>query len=288
MKKSRTSTAAQGIALTRALEYERPPAERICDDPLAGKFISPAFFLLGKLFAGYGERKGPGVLGFLVVRCRYIDDCLKESLSSGAAQVVILGAGLDSRAYRIAECKNGVRVFEVDQPATQALKIEKVKRVLGALPGYVDYVPIDFNTEDFGNLLSAGYDPGKKTFFIWEGVTYYLTAAAVDRTLAFVAGHSSPGSVIVFDYLHSSALAAGKKRGEIVRMQRASRFTGEGLTFGIEEGKIEEFLRARGFGRIADMTADELHRIYFAGANRNRTVAPVYAIARAEVARRPA
>ncbi|MBN1439274.1 MAG: SAM-dependent methyltransferase [Anaerolineales bacterium] len=283
MKKSQISITAQGIALARALEYDRPAAERICDDPLARKFIHPAFYRLGKALAGYGERKGPGVIGFLVVRCRYMDDCLKESIASGVRQAVILGAGLDSRAYRIAEAKQGVRVFEVDQPATQALKIGKVKRGLGALPPHVAYVPVDFNAEDLEKLISAGYDPGRKTFFIWEGVTHYLTPAAVGRTLAFVAGQSAPGSAIVFDYMDPSALRAEQKRGEVVRMQRTSRFTGEGLKFGIEPGEIEPFLKARGFGRIANMTAGDLHRKYFTGANRIRTVAPIYAIARATV-----
>jgi methyltransferase (TIGR00027 family) len=283
MKKTQTSTTAQGIALTRALEFERPPAERICDDPLAGKFISPWFYLLGKIFAGYGERAGPGVFGFLVVRCRYIDDCLKEALASGITQVVILGAGLDSRAYRIEELRHGVRVFEVDQPATQAMKIEKVRRILGAAPEHVTFVAMDFNTEDMGKLSSAGYDPKKKTFFVWEGVTYYLTADSVDRTLAFVAKRSAPGSEIVFDYLYSSALTAEKKRGEISRMQRTRRFTGEGLTFGIEEGTVEAFLRARGFTGIVNLTASDLHAKYFTGPNRSRSVAPIYAIVRSTV-----
>jgi methyltransferase (TIGR00027 family) len=285
MKTAQTSTTAQGIALARALEFERPAAERICDDPWAGKFISPAFYLLGKLFAGYGERKGPGVMGFLVVRCRYMDDCLRESLSSGVTQLVILGAGLDSRAYRFEELRHGVKVFEVDHPATQKGKIEKVKRIFGRVPEYVFYVPIDFQSEDLRKLLSAGYDPAGKTLFIWEGVTYYLTADAVDQTLAFIAEHSAPGSTLVFDYLYSSALTAKEKRGEIARMQRTSRFTGEGLIFGIEEGGVEDFLRARGFGRILNVTADDLHAKYFTGANQKRSVAPIYAIARAAVVR---
>jgi methyltransferase (TIGR00027 family) len=284
MKKNRSSTTAQGIALARALEYERPAAERICDDPLARKFVDTGFYLLGKLFAGYGERVGPGVLGFLAVRCRYMDDLLKESLSTGIAQVVILGAGFDSRAYRFGELLRGVKVFEVDHPATQKGKIEKLNRIFGRVPEYISYVPIDFQTEDLGKLISSGYVPSKKTLFIWEGVIQYLTADAVDQTLAFVAQQSAPGSSIVFDYLYASALHAEEKRGEIERMSRARRFTGEGLIFGIEEGTIGEFLRARGFTRVVDMTADDLHAKYFTGANLKRTVAPVYAIARATVA----
>ncbi len=99
MKRTQASTTAQGIAFARALEYSKPAAERVCDDPLARKLISPAFYLLGRLTAGYGERKGPGVIGFLVARCRYIDDYLLECLAAGIEQLVILGAGLDSRAY---------------------------------------------------------------------------------------------------------------------------------------------------------------------------------------------
>jgi methyltransferase (TIGR00027 family) len=284
MKKTQNSVTAQGIALIRALEYEKPAAERICDDPLARKFISTPIYLMGKMFAGYAERKGPGVMGFLAVRCRYMDDCLKESLASGAAQVVILGAGLDSRAYRIGELQRGARVFEVDQPATQQAKIAAVKRALGGLPGHVAYVPIDFNLEDLRKLLSAGYDPGRKSLFLWEGVTYYLTSAAVDATLKFVAENSAPGSAIVFDYLHTSALTAKHKRDEIERMERVKQVTGEELTFGIEEGTIGEFLQARGFTGIKIMTAADLHEKYFTGANRSRPVAPIYAIARAEVA----
>jgi methyltransferase (TIGR00027 family) len=284
MKKSQTSVTAKGIALIRALEYERPAAERICSDPLARKFISPGFYLLGKLFAGYGERKGPGVAGFLTARCRYMDDFLRECLAGGIGQLVILGAGLDSRAYRFEELKKGVRVFEVDLPATQKAKTEKVKKVLGGAPDHVTYVPIDFNTEGLGKLRSAGYAPDKKTLFLWEGVTYYLDAGAVDQTLEFVAGNSAPGSSIVFDYMDPSALTAAKKRGEIERMARASRFTGEGLVFGIEPERIVEFLRVRGFDRIVNMTADDLRAKYFTGANSVRTIAPIYAIASARVA----
>ena len=112
----------------------------------------------------------------------------------------------------------------------------------------------------------------------------YLTAEAVDGTLAFIARNSAAGSLLVFDYIHASALSAREKRGEIERMERARKFTGERLTFGIEEGRIGEFLRERGFDRITIVTAADLHRKYFTGANRSRCVAPIYAIARASVA----
>ncbi len=284
MKKTQISVTAQGIALMRALEFEKPEAERICNDPLAGKFIHPLFYWFGKRFAGSAERKSPGVVGSMTARCRYMDDSLSEALAGGVAQLVILGAGLDSRAYRFDELKGRVRVFEVDHPATQSAKIERVIKVLGSAPDHVTFVPIDFNKEDLRKLISAGYNPAKKTFYIWEGVTPYLTAEAVDNTLAFVAHNSAPGSSIVFDYLYASALTAKERRGEIKRLEQARRFTGEGLVFGIEAGRIGEFLRARGFDRIVDVTAEDLHAKYFTGANRARVIAPIYAIAQATVA----
>ncbi|MGB7538958.1 MAG: SAM-dependent methyltransferase [Anaerolineales bacterium] len=284
MKKSQISITAQGIALMRAMEFEKPEADRICNDPLAGKFIDPLFYWFGKRLAGLAERRGPGVMGFMTARCRYMDDVLRDCLTGGIKQLVILGAGLDSRASRFAELAGRVRVFEVDHPATQNAKIERVKKVFGRLPADVTYVPIDFNTDDLRKLHSAGYAPAKKTLFIWEGVTPYLKAEAVDGTLAFVARHSTPGSSIVFDYIYASALSEKEKRGEIKRMEQVGRFTGEGLTFGIEEGTIVEFLRARGFDRIVNITAGDLHRKYFTGANSVRTVAPIYAIAQATVA----
>lgn len=285
--KNRISITAQGIALMRAMEFEKPESERICSDPLAQKFIDPLFYAFLRPLAPLAERRSPGVMGFMTARCRYLDDCLEERLAGGLRQLVILGAGLDSRAYRIAGLQPGrVRVFEVDLPATQQAKIERVRRALGGTPDHVAYVPIDFNTEGWEKLTSAGYDPRRESLFLWEGVTPYLTAEAVDRTLAFVVRNSPPGSAIVFDYIYRDTLTAKDKRAEIKRMERSKPFTGEGLSFGIDRGRIEEFLRERGFARIVDMTADDLHARYFSGANRNRAVAPAYAIAQAEVARK--
>jgi methyltransferase (TIGR00027 family) len=283
LKETQTSVTAQGIAFARALESSKPDGERICYDPLARQLISPAFYWLCRLFAGYAERKGPGVLGYLAVRCRYIDDYLEACLQAGIEQLVILGAGLDSRAYRIEGLKGRVKVFEVDHPATQATKLAKLGKILGELPAHVTYVPIDFDAETLEKLFDFGYSQQSKTLFIWEGVVCYLTAEAVDQTLSFVSKHSAAGSSIIFDYVFASALTAADKRSEIVRMQRAKRYTGEGLVFGIEEGQVEAFLRARGYTRVQNVTSKDLERFYFTGVNQKRTIAPIYAIAHATV-----
>jgi methyltransferase (TIGR00027 family) len=283
MKKTQASTTAQGIAFVRGLESSKPAGERICYDPLARQLISPAFFLLGRLFISHAERKGPGVIGFLAARCRYIDDYLQTCLEAGLDQLVILGAGLDSRAYRFEQLKGRVKVFEVDHPATQQVKLGKLEKIFGGLPEHVTYVPVDFDEETLHKLFDFGYSQQMKTLFIWEGVVYYLTAEAVDQTLGFVLENSGSGSSIIFDYVYASALTAAHKREEIVRMQRTKRYTGEGLVFGIEEGQVEEFLCVRGYTQILNVTSEDLKRLYLTGANQTRTIAPIYAIVHASV-----
>jgi methyltransferase (TIGR00027 family) len=284
MKKTQTSTTALGIAAMRALESEKPTGQRICYDPFARQLTTAGIYFLSKLFAGYGERRAPGAQGFIVCRCRYFDDYLQRCLTSGAKQVVILGAGLDSRAYRGEILQRAIRTFEVDHPATQASKIKRLNRVLGQIPAHVTHVPIDFNHETLDKLLACGFDRSLKTLFIWEGVTYYLQPEAVDATLAWVRANALPGSTIIFDYMFQSALTAAHQRGEVKRMQRYRHLTGEGLVFGLEQGHIETFLTDRGFTHVVNAIAEDLERLYCAGTNQGRTVAGIYAIVYAQVA----
>ncbi len=272
-----------GIAAMRAIESERPAGQRICYDPYARRFAGPIFYYLARLFSGYGEKRAPGVQGFIVCRCRYFDDYLQAWFEAGADQVVILGAGLDSRAYRGELQRRATRVFEVDSPATQAGKMKRVKALFGALPPNVTYVSIDFNEETLDKLRACGYDPALKTLFLWEGVSYYLNAEAVDATLVWVRSNSASGSAIIFDYLYTAALTSQRQRGEIKRMQRYSGVTGEKLVFGIERGKIEDFLNRRGFTHVVDANAAWIKSLYCTGPNQGRAVAEVYAIVHAEV-----
>ncbi|MGE5123930.1 MAG: SAM-dependent methyltransferase, partial [Acidobacteriaceae bacterium] len=186
MKEKRSSLTAAGIAVVRAIESEKPDGLRICYDPYASRLLDPLFFRFMRIFIdiGYAERGGPGVQGFLVARCRFIDDLLQASLENGLQQLVILGAGFDSRAYRFEQLKYGVKVFEVDHPATQQVKMKKVKAILGELPAHVTYTSIDFEGETLEKcLLGSGYDEALMTLFIWEGVVMYLSTQSVEGTL---------------------------------------------------------------------------------------------------------
>ncbi len=286
MRKSQSSMTAIGIAIVRAIESEKPEAERICYDPYARQLVNGALYHFVKFFdrLGYSERRGPGVMGFLTVRERHIDEYLKTCLASGVQQVVILGAGYDARAYRYEEFKHGVKVFEVDHPATQQAKLKRLQRIFGEVPQHVTYVPIDFNTQMLEQrLCECGYDDRAKTLFIWQGVTQYLTLEAVDSTLAFVVTRSVPGSSIIFDYMYTTLLDGTVKHGEVSQMRRNRWVSNEMLAFGIPAGTITAFLEQRGFTQVLDANYQYLHDTYFIGNNAKRTVADGYAIVSAVI-----
>ena len=285
MRQNQSSLTATGIAVVRATEFEKPPDERICSDPFARRLVPSWFYSFMKLFisTGYAEWRGTGIVGFILARCQYMDDVLSDSLEQGVQQLVILGAGFDSRAYRFDRLKARVKVFEVDHRATQQDKVKKLTRILGpgGLPDYVTFVPVDFTRESLDvRLPECGYSDRLKTLFIWEGVTMYLDAPSVDATLAFVSHHSAPGSAIVFDYMYQKVLdGRAKGHSEVSSMRRYRGFSNEVLSFGIEEGQIESFLIERHFSQVRNVTAADLHERYFTGRNAGRKVNAGYAIA---------
>ncbi len=283
MKKTKKSTTAQGMAAIRAVESAKPANKRICNDPLARQLISPAYLILESVINAYVEWRSPGLIGFIACRCRYIDDYLEQCLQKTTEQVVILGAGLDSRAYRLAIFGRAVRIFEVDQPATQKAKLARIKKIFGQVPQYVTYVPVDFNVDTLDKLIDYGYQASLKTLFVWEGVVAYLTPQAVDATLAWIKINSAPGSSLIFDYIYLSAFSGKHSREELKLSRLTHRFTGEPLAYGIHKGEVENFLTRRGFIDIVDASASDLARLYCTGPNQDRPVADIYSIVHASV-----
>ena len=167
----------------------------------------PAVHALGRDYAeAIQDKEVLGSVIMMMIRTRFIDDCLRRAVEAGATQVVILGAGFDTRAYRLADLLKDTKVFEVDRPQTQEVKKRRVAETLGGAPPNVAYVPIDFQHESLAGVLARyGHDPARRTCFIWEGVTMYLPAEAVRATLEFVGAHAS-GSTIVFDHVHQRAI----------------------------------------------------------------------------------
>jgi len=286
MEEGKPSFTAEIDAIIRSTETEKPESERLCYDPFAKTFVSATNRFIGmipplrKLALWYLERKHPFLLDCIPARTRYIDEYVNKRIDDGLQQLIILGAGYDSRAYRIERLKGKVTVFEIDHPATQKRKIEKVNKILYPLPSNVVYVPIDFNKEKLAQrLFQSGYDKDKKSLFIWEGVTPYLTADAVDETLYFVARNSGPRSSIIFNYIFKSVVDGTCQLEGAREIRKAfsrggiadfSSNRGERLMFGIEEGTIEAFLSERGFQQIKDISGDYYEAAYFIGPNRNR------------------
>lgn len=274
MRAGRPSLTSDGNTAVRAREMRKPAEERICSDPFAPHFLSPFFMRLrrhpwlGKAYGWLAERRCPGLRGGILARTRYIDERTTACLADGIGQLVILGAGNDSRGYRLVEPGSGVRVFEVDHPATQAVKCEKVRNLFGAIPPHVTFVPVDFCRDDLHRRLDeSGYEPDRKTLFIMEGVIYYLTAAAVDDTLRFVTHCSASGSSIVFDYFPLPVINGTCTRKESINMRRRVAGMGEPFLFGIRDEEIEEFLRERGFRQFEITDSSACKEAWFHGAN---------------------
>jgi methyltransferase (TIGR00027 family) len=181
-------------------------------------------------------------------RTSFYDAALRRHLP-GIEQLVILGAGFDTRVYRLPP-EDQVRCFEIDRPGTQAFKLRMVKNA-GLAADRATYVPADFRAEDwFEKLLAAGFDPARPAFFLWEAVTMYLDRASVEGTLQRIS-RTAPGSVVAFDYFSAQTIAS---RTPFMRYARAAtKFAGEPLTFGIDNTppareRAAEFVAAFGLG----------------------------------------
>jgi methyltransferase (TIGR00027 family) len=284
------SRTAEATAFQRATERTHPPPRRIVDDPWAEHFLRPG---MRAALAAYATsrvaKRADEVLGlthFVVTRHRYIDDRLANALRDGAEQVVVLGAGYDSRAFRFAESLGSRPVFELDHPATQARK-ERILRRLARrqAPPAVDVrrVPIDFERTSIAKrLATAGFDRTRRAFFVWEGVSMYLTREAVQATLATVARLAPPGSEIAFDawfLLDDPGLRSTWHR----LSPNLLSLLGEPVTFSLHPEDAEPFLGRLGFELCDVARARDLERRY-ARRGRRLHVYPACWLAHARVA----
>lgn len=279
---------AMTIAWARWEESQKPEEERICYDPYAVSFISPdalewAAKNPDKVKAVREQRDHflPGIQNSIVARVRFFDDLVESTLANGLHQLVILGAGYDTRAHRIGGLKK-IRVFEVDHPDTQEMKTEMIKKIFGRLSDHVVYIPVDLTTEDWSfKLLENEYDKSKKTLFLMEGLLYYLSPSIVDGILSIIVRSSCKGSSILFDYF-PPFLAEGT--GEVGRFLKISlEKSGTPLQFGLEEKMVETFLTRRGFSQVHNVACEDYKKAYFQGVNEGRMVSSLLNFAHAVI-----
>ena len=268
-----------GVLLVRFAESRKPEGERIFYDPYAVYFINPDVLKWearnpdeARALLEQYERFLPGVNNYLIARTILCDDFVKKSIDEGLQQLVIFGAGYDSRAYRIDGLKK-IKVFELDHPATQTVKKEKIKKIFGGLPDHVVYVPMDLEKGNLGQgLLERGYDWSKKTLFLLEGVLAYLQSKSVDEIFSFIAKNSCKGSSVVFSYPSQSAVDVSDETEVDKNMLTLVSQLGEPSRFSITEGAIKTFLSQRGFRLVCNVTGEDIKKAYFRGLNKNRPV----------------
>ncbi|VVB71853.1 Leucine carboxyl methyltransferase [uncultured archaeon] len=282
--------SAERVAILRAYESQKPAGERICYDPYAIHFVSPGILEWAacnpdKAMAlqEMSDRLFPGLDNFVITRVRYFDDFVTRSIDAGLEQLIILGAGYDSRAYRIEELKK-ITTFEVDHPVTQAVKIEKVKSIFGSLQDHVVFVPVNLGAEDLGRrLLERGYKPSKKSLFLMEGLSYFLPPHVVDEILLFIAKNSGKGSSLILDYYPKSVIDGSYELDIVKNIHSLLAQLGEPLQFGIEDGTVEAFLAQRGFSQIQNATSEDFKKAYFHGVNKDRAVINLLSIVHAAI-----
>lgn len=263
------SYTAERNAAMRAIAAMDPDENIQNADHLAFKFVSKEFWEKTPYSPDFETSKrlikkySIGSYYYVNARTKHIDTLLKQAVERGVKQVVILGAGYDSRAYRFKDLAIDVRFFEVDLPSTQNEKKARVKKILGSIPDGVVYVPIDFNTQTLeGVLAKAGYDRRKKTFFIWEGVTMYLDPQGIDSTLHFIAHHSAPGSSVVFDYVLRSVIEGTFDDFMCKRAVARLAKRGEPWIYGIKRGEAGRLVSERDLLLLSDLGPDELEVLY--------------------------
>ena len=270
----RPDFSAETVAAARAFSYQEDHGAARNPDHLAHEFLGPAYRLaylvrpLGRLAYRAWQRRIPGIAAYLNARTHHIDRVLRDEVAAGVRQVVILGAGYDTRAWRLRDALAGAVVFEVDRSATQRRKEALAVRRLGGVPPGLHFVEVDFSRSRslFPALAGAGYNAGQPAVFVWEGVSYYLTPADVDALLAQVATHAASYSSLVFDYLYASVLTGSSPRYGADAARRFLQRRGQPYRSGVPDGETKAFLADRGYDLVHDFDRADMWREYLGPA----------------------
>jgi methyltransferase (TIGR00027 family) len=279
---------AYGAASIRASETFLPEKLRLFDDPLVTQLLpAPSRFMLRQrflrqTFLNLFENAAPGIRGALLCRTCAIDDALNAAISRGLKMVVLLGAGLDTRPFRLPSLAAAtITVFELDLPDVQAFKKTRLLAHFGSIPRRVRFVPTDFQTEPLETTLSsAGLDPNEPAVFVWEGVTQYLEPAAVDAVLKTIAARPKQ-TELIFTYVLEEVITRQFRpdRGQAFRKSATRRPAN--WYFGIDPLNLESFLSERGLKLLEDAGAKEHLARYVQPLGRELAVSEIERVATA-------
>jgi len=279
------------MAFFRATESIRPHRQRLFADPFATCFLRAPLRravalarvpLLAKLVDWYADHRAPGARTSAIARTKFIDDAVLSAVRGSISQVVILGAGFDSRGHRLSELQS-TTVFEVDHPNTLDAKLSLLQIAQHQLPANVHFVRIDFNQQQLADILTpAGFQTSLPAVFVWEGVTNYLTLNAVNSVLRYIRACALRTQVI-FTYVDAGVLDGSADFPGATRLLSDLQKIGEPWTFGIHPRDLGEFLAQRGFSLTCDLSASDYRAKYFGAAARRMTGYEFYHVAVAQV-----
>jgi methyltransferase (TIGR00027 family) len=269
------SFTASRVMFHVALEQYQPDKHRLLQDDLARQMLPGRLKLLvgilgfkplRQAFLNLVERGSPGMRCGIFSRKRYIDEKLIEAIDRDFETVVILGSGLDTRAYRIPQLST-LPLYEVDLPQTIVFKEKKLQQLYGSVPPHVRLVPVDFDRQKLEDVLTShGYSLGQRSFFIWEGVTQYISEPAVRAVFGFLS-KVSPGSRIVFTYIVSDFLE-GERTYELEKMYQQTRVKSLLWQFGLQPSQVSAFIGEYAWKAIEQVSADEYRQRYLKPAGR--------------------
>ena len=272
--KNKSGSTAYGSAAVRLMEQFEPEITRLFYDPVVYHITNNIlryalkFKSVRNYFIRSSEKIMPGIIGAQICRTKYIDE-KTTSLLNDLKQILVLGAGFDTRAYRLKEIDK-VKIYEIDLPEIQKTKKRKLKKYLSNFPINVTFIPIDFNEEKLEDVLkNSSFDRTKSTLVILEAVTQYLDKNSVDEVFKFVSRLSNE-SYFIFTYILKDVIE--RKRADGNKIMEWSEKKGVTFKFGINPSDINLFLRKYSLETIEDVNTEYYQRNYLKPINRNMLV----------------
>lgn len=272
--KNKSGNTAFGAAAVRLEEQYEPQEKRLFDDSVVYHLTNDAsrfmlkFKLMRNFINHFSEKIAPGVIGGQICRTKYIDEKTLGLLNK-VQQILILGAGLDTRAYRLEGIEN-IKIFEVDLPNIQQIKKRKLKKYLGGFPSNVTFIPIDFNKEKLETVLNnSSFDYTKQTLVILEAVTQYVDGNAVSDVFRFISKLSN-NSYLIFTYVLRDVIE--RKSEEAKKIMYWTEKNHSPFVWGINPTEIKSFLQKYNLEMIEDVGAEYYQKNYLEPINREIVV----------------
>ncbi len=264
---TKTSKTALMNCITRAASYYEKRKQYRSEDHIAPLFLPFFLRLMLKMKMVRNILYGllpKGILEYAIARTKYVDSIFMDATHDGFRQVVILGSGFDSRGLRFCSQDTEVKIFELDAPATQDDKLKRLKRSKIALHENMNLIPIDLEKESAATaIVRRGFEKGKKTLFLMEGLLPLLSDAAVNTIFEFLNSSSGHGSEVVFDFVHKSVLQKENKYYGEKEIYDYVQKAGEPIASGMDGRQLESFLSRHGFSVYELMNSDRLNESYF-------------------------